>query len=343
MSLGPRQPLVPPAVWRVWLPILLIASLHYLSPPDMHWIHDVARRLFYVPILLAAMSGGLRGGLMAAALVVALYTPHAFMHHFMRHGDPGSNIEKLLEMGFYLLMGGLAGALQERQERLSRKVEDQQRQLARAARLESLGQLTAGLAHEIRNPLHAMRGTAEVLLDAVPPEAPEHPIGAALIGEIDRLSSVLKRFLDFARSEPAQTGPVDLAEVVQRGADLLSAQARKQDTELSVELPDAGVVQGDVEQLVQVLLAIALNGLQALERGGHLVLHAHADGFSVVNDGPPISPAVLEKIFDPFVTDRSEGTGLGLSVAWRIVQAHGGQIQVDSGPDGVRFRVRLSG
>ena len=324
-------------LWRVALPIVAIAALHYLSPPHVHWVHDVARRLFYVPILLAAMSGGRRGGLVAAAGVVALYLPHAWMDH----GDPGSNSEKMLEMGFYLLIGGVAGTLFERQERLSRQVEHQQAQLARAARLESLGQLTAGLAHEIRNPLHAMRGTAEVLLDAVPPGAPEHTIGGSLIGEIDRLSGVLKRFLDFARSGPEEVGPVDLGEVVARAGELLSAQARKQDTELLIEAEQGGVVEADEEQLLQVLLAIALNGLQALEQGGHLWLRAHAEGFSVVNDGPPIPVDVRETLFDPFVTSRVEGTGLGLSVAWRIVQGHGGSIEVDSGAEGVSFRVRL--
>ncbi len=336
--MGPQQLFRVDALWRVWLPILAIGGLHYLSPPDMHWVHDVARRLFYVPILLAAMSGGARGGLLAATGVVALYAPHAVMDH----GDPGSHTEKLLEMAFYLLIGGFMGALSERQNLLAEKVKDQQEQLARAARLESLGQLTAGLAHEIRNPLHAMRGTAEVLLDAVPEEAPEHAVGGSLIGEIDRLSSVLKRFLDFARRSPPEVGPVDVGGVLRRGAELIAAQARKQGTRLELQDAASVTLRGDEEQVLQVLLAVALNGLQALEEGGVLVLQAHADGFSVSNDGPPIPEEVLESVFDPFVTAREDGTGLGLSVAWRIVQSHEGSIEAKNlEGGGVAFRIRL--
>ncbi|HJN72995.1 MAG TPA: ATP-binding protein [Myxococcota bacterium] len=323
----------------VWVPIAATAMLHYLSPPDAHWLHDVARRLFYVPVLLAGAQAGVRGGLLAAGVAVAVYVPHAFIDH-LGH-DPANHTEKLLEMIFYVVIGGVSGFLAEREQARQAELSSKDHQLARAARLESLGQLTAGLAHEIRNPLHAMRGTAEILLDAVPDEAPEHSLGEAHIEEIDRLSGVLKRFLEFARDPGARsTGPVVLDAVVLRVADLVRAQAGRQETRLELRTEGAEV-QGDAEQLTQVVLVLALNALQSVTKGGRLSLVADGGRILVHNDGPPIAEPDLERLFDPFFTTRADGTGLGLSVAWRIVKSHGGTISARNTPDGVVFEVEL--
>lgn len=331
----------PAALLRVWGPILGIVALHYGAPHGMHWVHDVARRLFYVPILFAAVATGTRGGLLAAVVVIVVYLPHAF---FLGHGDPGQSSEKLLEMAFYLLIGGLSGALFDRQAALAERLRTQSKQLERAARLESMGQLTAGLAHEIRNPLHAMRGTAEILLDRVPPSAPEHPMGQRLLQEIDRLAGVLTKFLDFAGEQAPQVQPLRTEAVIERVADLLRAQASAQGVRL-VRSGVGGQVLGDEDALVQVLLAIGLNGLQALDgvASGTLDLQARSEGFAVINNGPPIPQDMIDRIFDPFVSTRSHGTGLGLSVAWRIVQAHGGSVVAENTEAGVRFLIRLPG
>jgi len=322
------------ALWQVALPIAAVAALHYLAPHHAHWVHDIARRLFYVPILVAAVGWGLRGGLSAGLVTVAVYAPHAFL---LGHGDPGSTGEKLFEMGFYVFIGVVAGRLYDREARLRAEVARQSEQLARAARLESLGQLTAGLAHEIRNPLHAMRGTAEVLLDAVPEDRPEHEVGRSLVGEIDRLSGVLTRFLNFARKAPTEHDRVALGELMGRVADLVRAQAAQQGTALELDTVEAGDVRGDPEQLVQVVLALALNALQALDQGGTVSLVAGPASLLVRNDGPPLEDP--GRVFDPFYTTRPEGTGLGLSVAWRIVELHGGRLEARNEPPGVVFEV----
>ena len=329
----------PAALLRVWGPILGIAALHYGAPHSMHWVHDVARRLFYVPILLAAVATGTRGGLLAAAVVIVVYLPHAF---FQGHGDPGQSSEKLLEMGFYLLIGGLSGGLFDRQAALAERLQEQNALLQRAARLESMGELSAGLAHEIRNPLHAMRGTAEILLDGVPGDAPEHPMGQRLLQEIDRLAGVLTKFLKFAGEQAPDVRPLSTQAVVDRVADLLRAQASAQGVRLVLS-GVGGQVSGDEDSLVQVLLAMGLNGLQALDgvASGVLDLQARQDGFAVINNGPEIPQAMIDRIFDPFVSTRTEGTGLGLSVAWRIVQAHQGTLVAENTAEGVRFVIRL--
>lgn len=351
------------ALTLVWLPMLLVGVAHWGAPAQHEWVHDVARRAFYLPLVAAGALGGLRGGLAAAVAVLAIYAPHALMG--MDAGDPASSSEKLLEMVFYVVLGGTSGFLAERSERdrlqqadLARRLaktleEVQQRDalLARASRLESLGELTAGLAHEIRNPLHAMRSTAEILADFVPADSPARPLASAHLAEIDRLATVLGRFLDFARKKPVTFSPVLPGDVIARVGDLVRAQAARQGTHLLVSAPlEERAVQGDVDQLVQVVLAICLNALQALGSGGSVLLDVemedvagHQIALRITNDGPPIPATLLDRIFDPFVSSRSQGTGLGLAVAWRIVEAHGGWIEASNQSDagGVLFRVVL--
>lgn len=331
-------------VWGVavvWAPLLCIASLHYVSPPEMHWVHDLARRLFYVPIVLAGTTFGVRGGVAAAVTAVVLYVPHAFSGH-LGH-DPGTHTEKLFEMVFYVIIGAATGGVTERERRRLTQIRERDALLDRAARLESLGQLAAGLAHEIRNPLHAMRGTAEILLDAVPDGAPERQMGEAHITEIDRLSGVLGRFLQFAREpEGDRTSEVDLSKVVERVAGLVRAQAGRDG--IQVESRAAGaIVLGDAEQLTQVVLGLAVNGLQGTGEGGRIELVANGPRIEVFNTGPHVAEADLPRVFDPFFTTRADGTGLGLAIAWRIVDQHGGTIQVANVPGGVRFTLAFDG
>lgn len=316
----------------VLLPILLTTAIHYGAPHHAHWVHDVARRLFYIPIVLGAALGGLQGGVLVAVLVWLLYLPHAFL---MPMADPSSGSEKGLELVFYVVLGGLFGGVVDR-------LRAKDAQLARAARLEALGQLTAGLAHEIKNPLHAMRGTAEIVLDAVPPDREEHAMGQALIQEIDRLDGVLKRFLDYARPTETALSAVSLGEVAERVETLVRAQASRQGTRVEVQPAEVQAL-ADAEQLTQVVLGICLNGLQALGQGGSLRIRMlpSPPRLLVDNDGPPIPAALLDRIFDPFVTGREGGTGLGLSTAWALVEAMGGSLRADNTTEGVCFTVTL--
>ena len=355
--------------WRVvagvWLPIAVVSAVHYGTPADHHWVHDVARRLYYLPIILGAFFAGYRGGLIAAVIASAAYLPHAFTH--LAHMDPGTPLEKFLEVVLYLVVGQVGGLLvdRERAERirqqelagkLQRTLDDLQQtehQLVRSGRLGALGELTAGLAHEIKNPLHTMRGTAEIVREAVDTECPERRMVDLHIQEIDRLAGVLERFLAFAKPRVTGRERVDLVEVVRRVQELVDAQARNADVQLKVaDVEDAQWVLGDPEQLVQVVLSIVLNGLDALTDSQPVrwlkmdvgTIHKGSSGYRVIevsNAGPPIPDDLLERIFDPFVTTKDEGTGLGLSIAARIVDDHGGHIEALNDEPGVRFRILL--
>ncbi|MGC4063091.1 MAG: ATP-binding protein [Polyangiaceae bacterium] len=355
----------------VVLPILAIGTLHYVSPPDPAWVHDVLRRLYYLPIVVAAFQSGKRSALTAALLVTLTYLPHAFLHgtehvgHQLVHGfnrDPGDTVHKALEIVLYHVVAFVAGELADRERRRRSELEaalDErrrlERQLIRAGRLGALGELVAGIAHEIRNPLHALRGTAEVVDPLIPKDVAERRMWEIHVSELERLGRVAERFLSFATPTPVQMEVIELREVAERLVSLISADARKRNIEVASIVPTDPVwIRGDRDQLAQVGLNIAVNAMRALgDSQGHIVVIVRCEPappdsaivgtaavLRVENDGPRIAEPEREHLFDPFHSGGG-GTGLGLSIAARIVEQHGGSIEVDGLGLGVGFSVLL--
>jgi signal transduction histidine kinase len=351
-----------------WLPCLAITALHYRTGAQHPEVHDVLRRLYYLPILFAAFAGGARGGVALSVFASLVYLPHAFTRLLVQ--DPGDAMEKGLEIALYNIVAVVAGLLvdRERRERIEQQrlahrlgeaLAEQQRtesQLIRAGRLGALGELTAGIAHEIKNPLHGLKGTAEILRDVIPEGAPERRMLELHISEIDRLGRTADRFLSFAKPLHADRRPLDPRKLVDRVVSLVSPQARKEGVEVRVE-PWEGdkmvPVSGDPELLAQLLLNVALNGVQAMSPAGRGILSftLGVEGregkknilFRIANTGPPIPSDRLERIFDPFFTTKDEGTGLGLSICSRIADQHDGILEVKNllGERGVEFTLTL--
>jgi signal transduction histidine kinase len=364
-----RPIFTPKMVLSAWIPCLVITVLHYRTGAQHPWGHDVLRRLYYLPILFAAFSGGLRGGVTVSVFASLVYLPHAFTSLLVQ--DPGDAMEKGLEILLYNIVGVVAGLLVDRERRereqqgrlaarLGEALAEQRRiesQLIRAGKLGALGEMTAGIAHEIKNPLHALKGTAEILRDAVPEGVPERRMLELHIEEIDRLGQVADRFLSFARPLPASLRPVEPESLVDRVVSLVATQARKEGVEMVVSADGSGgglpKVTGDPDLLVQLLLNIALNGVQAMapEGGGTLTfsLGTERQGgkeyvrVRVANTGPPVPEEDLERIFDPFHTTKDGGTGLGLSICSRIADEHEGALTVRNlpGGGGVEFSLAL--
>lgn len=356
----PWRRLVSPAMlFYVWLFIALIGVGHYATAAAHHWMHDVLRRLYYLPIILAAFHCGLRGALAASLITSLTYIPHAFFLHGLH--DPAPHIEKVLELVLYNAVGAVAGYLADLERRrraeLQRVLTEQQhlqRQLVRAGRLSALGEVVAGIAHEIKNPLHALAGTAEIIAPLVPEDRDERRMWELHVAEIARLQRVAERFLSFARPTPPAREPVDLCDVVARVADLVGADARKKGVviECGVECGPAMVV-GDRDQLAQVGLNIAVNAVQAIVRGGRgsgrvrlSVASQAVEGrpmrvLRVENDGPRIPDGEFEHLFDPFHGGEDGGTGLGLSISSRIADQHDGWLEAANAGLGVTFTLWL--
>jgi len=229
-----------------------------------------------------------------------------------------------------------------------KKLEERMR---RADRLAAVGQLSANVAHEIRNPLSSIRGSVEVLKSELNLEGEEGRLMDLIIKESDRLNGVLKDFLSFARPGKGRFKILNLRGLVEEVAVLLRKEPVKlQGRSIEVNLGERPLlVRGDEDQLKQVLLNLGLNGLEALDRVGWVRFEALGSedgkvGLAVSDNGRGIPPSVREKIFQPFFSTKKGGTGLGLSIAERIVEEHGGQIEVRSQKGrGTTFLLTLKG
>ena len=225
-------------------------------------------------------------------------------------------------------------------------------QLRRAERLSVLGELSASLAHEIRNPLGAIRGTAEILRDDFAPGDKKYEFVEILVKETDRLNRVVEDFLGLARSEQASRESFDLKAELREVVAMASVEAEARGVGVHLKIGDIPLIHGDRDKLRQVFLNIILNGIQATSGAGSLSVTADSDpsrdnGQAAVrieftDTGKGMTPEHIGKIFDPFFTTKEGGTGLGLPIAQRIVRGHGGEISVASEPGkGSTFTVTI--
>jgi two-component system sensor histidine kinase AtoS len=221
-------------------------------------------------------------------------------------------------------------------------------QLIRADRLAAMGELTAGVAHEVRNPLGIIRASVQLVEDA---HGEQHRIAEAtriIKQEIDRLDRVIKALLDFGRPSAPTLRPTNVEDVV---TDVVlftrrfAGQSRVEiETEYAAGLP---LVSADADQLKQVLVNLVSNAVQAMEgTGGTITVRVWDDDafvfLSIADTGPGIPPDDLQRVFDPFYSTREGGTGLGLTIVHRIIDQHGGRIEVESElGQGTRFTVAL--
>jgi len=217
--------------------------------------------------------------------------------------------------------------------------------LRRADRLAALGSLAAQLAHEIRNPLASMRGSAQLLMQDLKENDSASRLSTILVRESDRLSALVEDFLKFARPPPPALAETRLDALVAETVEMLRADPLANGVDVAVEASPARCA-ADAGQLRQVLLNLVRNALEAAKPGGRVKVSVEAapvgPRIHVWDSAGAIPPADLRRIFEPFFTTRDRGTGLGLSTAHSIVQAHGGTISVSSTPQrGTEFVVEL--
>ena len=210
----------------IGLVIVLITVLHFLTPLDQIVFHEIYQRLYYIPIIAAALLYGLRGGLAASIFTTFIYSPHIFLH--WQHGHFDYSINQYAEIVIFNLVGGVMGALGDRlkqaRERAERNAKERQKaydelqktfeQLLQAEKLSSLGELSAGIVHEVRNPLAAIKGAVEILEDELAADSPRREFADLAKKEVERLDKLVGEFLRFARPATLSVQLNDLNKIV---------------------------------------------------------------------------------------------------------------------------------
>jgi signal transduction histidine kinase len=218
-----------------------------------------------------------------------------------------------------------------------------------AAKFAFAGELAALVAHEVRTPLSVMRSSAQMLADpAAHQRANRVELVEAIVAEVDRVERVVTGLIQLARPLEQRPEPTQLSDLLTRAVELVSAQAGTQRIRMTCTFAEVEPpALCDSEQIYQVILNLLVNALQALSPGGNIWLRTFAEppgtvGFAVADDGPGVSREIQARLFEPFVTGREGGTGLGLAFVERIVTAHRGSIVMRSEPGmGAAFEVRL--
>ncbi|MGH9611651.1 MAG: two-component system sensor histidine kinase NtrB [Bryobacteraceae bacterium] len=328
------------------------------------WTDGVASSYYWIllfPVLSAATSLSLGGTIVAGAAASLAYL--SFLLRLQRgQYIPTDQVKELYLRVLLLLLAGVlthhlveSSRTQARDQAASEKLAEANRNLEqaeasarRSERLAAIGQLSAGLAHELRNPLHTMKTSAELLLKSV---ADENEVAREMAGfissEVDRTNSLVTRFLDFARPLALRKDIADVHQAIDRAI----AQVERHDPPLEVAIyrnysPDVRPFPFDSELMERVFYNLIVNAAQASPAHGAVTVKTRQlDGsveIAVIDRGSGIDKANLESIFNPFFTTRSGGVGLGLPIVSKIVDRHSGGISVESEKgEGTVFRILL--
>ena len=233
----------------------------------------------------------------------------------------------------------------------SRKLKETRDQLVQSSKMTVLGELAAGLAHELNQPLTVIKGISMSLLRSSGPSYPDKEKLQLIADASDKMEMIIKHLGVFSRSESAQTVPVDLAETVNSALVMVRELLAENGIEVVTALKTLPFVQGSPNRLEQVIINLVTNAKDAMPMGGRLTISAapmvsrgrKTVRLSIRDTGCGISEEHLGRIFDPFFTTKAagKGTGLGLSISYGIIQEHSGEITVESSPEGTTFHITL--
>jgi signal transduction histidine kinase len=339
--------------------VLLIGVLHFVTPGQYMFFHDTYRRLSYFPIVVGGLLFGLGGGISIAILSSIAFIPHLLL---LIGQAPQAYLSELTEIILYISAGALTGMIAGREQRLrekyrqlSEKLEtsyeslhaetaqliEAEKHLSEVQKFSALGQMSASLAHEIKNPLGSIKGAAEILLDDYPASHPKHEFVDILLKETDRLNQTVEDVLQFSRRKP---GPLGLQEsftdVVARVEALLFKQFSEKKIKFSIlGLKDTTGLSVVADKMVQVLLNLLLNAYDAVDKGGEISLRVRSSargkpgtsgdaGYLILirDNGSGIPEELWDRVFEPFVTEKDGGTGLGLFISRKIIESFGGSL-----------------
>jgi len=321
--------------------------------------------IYFLPVITAAIYFGPIGTLLWTALASLAYCSFLIPALVQYELTPEAEGLLALRILFFFLVGILVNrfvvenrkqvaryqALSETLEQTNRQLRRAEADARRSERLAALGQMSAGLAHEIRNPLGVIKGSAEMLVQKLKDAEPlSSELAGYIFSEVNRLNALVARFLDFARPSNLDLKRVQISVVLDRALE--SVQTQMPDAKVRVERYYATVpdIQVDDQLCERIFVNLIQNAFQAMEStdGSEPVLRlsvAPETGgvkIAVEDNGPGVPPELREQVFNPFYTSKKDGVGLGLAIVAKFVDAHRGRITLEPNqPHGARFRIFL--
>jgi signal transduction histidine kinase len=300
----------------------LITYLHYSTVEGIHALHDIYRELYYIPLLVGALAFGLRGAILTYLFVAFLYLP------YMAETWTGAiffETERVLFLLFSGIFSFLAGYLIDRDSKRKKEME-KERYLA------GLGQVSSAIVHDLKNPLLTIKGFARRI------QGEKGNVSTAIQAIIDSaevMQNIVYDVLDFARPIHLELKEENAAYVIRKACELCTGKADEREVTILVNIPDVPMnMNFDRIHMQRALANLISNAIEASERGQNVSVSADTkeDSLSITigDDGAGMDQETRENLFLPFFTKKSTGTGLGMPIAKKIIEGHGGKIDIMS-------------
>jgi signal transduction histidine kinase len=304
--------------------ILLITYLHYTTGAKISTLHNIYRELYYLPVLLGALAYGLRGAAFSYLLIFILYLPYVLMNWT---GDLLVDMNRFLPLLIQGLFAFTAGYLVDR----NRKHEEQ---LERDRYLAGIGRVATVIVHDLKNPLIAImafakrikegKGRVEVAMDQI-------------IDSADHMQKIVNSALDFAKPIRLELKEVDVRHIIKHAVDSCRMKAEQRGVLLSINLPVLAILKSvDSCHLERALVNLISNAIESSEKEQYVSIDLMTQKeilvISIADSGSGMDKKTIDNIFAPFYTRKSGGTGLGMTIAKKIIEGHKGEIHVTSKP-----------
>ncbi|HYA40480.1 MAG TPA: ATP-binding protein [Syntrophobacteraceae bacterium] len=320
--------------------LISITFLHYFSPRiahDRYHLEVVFQRLYFLPIVLGCLWFDLRGGLYTFCAVFLLIIPH---HVYGWSGINPDGLIRVMQLVVYFAIAVVLGKTASRQKR-------EQLKAKQAENLAAIGKSLSAVAHDMKTPLIAIGGFANLIRKHLPPGNPDRSKLDIIISETARLESMLKDMLDFSRPLDLNRVEVDIYSTINECLSIVGEDAGTQKVNVRASLAhDLPRVLVDPMRIRQALINILTNAVQASSEGDTVSVRCYCRGknlsVDVIDCGCGIPLEIREEIFPPFFTTKKDGTGLGLPIVKKILEAHGGILEIiDNRSRGTTFKITI--